>query len=276
MTRCCRVNNRILRYILFILKSFLLSLFKWSNFKILIYRAVTIFLVLLHYHNVEQIPFEERVENEYYFISFVLFWHIVSMNFKVVEESRRRRNPEYQPIIPVIGILLAVLTAAFIILTPFLSYFNFKITHLQTSYYSLRYLMMFFYIVFNVLICAFPLVNNFLFFLSDGVILSQLASLYMVNEFSMTCFLNIVPVLFVIQNHMLIKGIMNFQKDEQKQKLSFVRLVGKHDAVFLFVIYSIFVFTLNFMDFVSTHNIYCLNFWYTLYAIYVFGKLMDG
>jgi 1,4-dihydroxy-2-naphthoate octaprenyltransferase len=136
--------------------------------------------------------------------------------------------------------------------------------------------MMFSYIVFNVLINVFPLVNNFVFFLSDGIILSQLTSLYMMNEFSMTCFLNVVPVLFVIQNHLLIKGIENFARDETKEKLSFVRLVGKHDAVFLFVIYSIFIFIMNMMDFVSTNYIFSINLWYTFYSVYMFGKLMEG
>ena len=69
---------------------------------------------------------------------------------------------------------------------------------METSYWSQRYLFMFLYIVMNVLINVFPLVNNFLFFISDGIILSQLTALYMVNEFSMSALLTALPFLFVL------------------------------------------------------------------------------
>lgn len=128
----------------------------------------------------------------------------------------------------------------------------------------------------NILINVFPLVNNFLFFLTDGLILSQLTSMYLFNEFSMSAMLTALPVLFVLQNHGLIKGIKNFARDEQNQKLSFTRLIGRHDAVFLFVIYTIFTFMFNLVDVISTNYIFAVNFWYMIYALYVFGKLMDN
>lgn len=135
---------------------------------------------------------------------------------------------------------------------------------------------MFFYIAFNIAINVFPLVNNFMFFLSDGLILSQLTSLYLFNEFSMSALLTIMPILFVIQNHGLIKGIKNFARDETNQKLSFVRLIGRHDAVYLFVIYTLFTLLFNMVDTFASSYIFIVNLWYTLYALYVFGKLMDN
>jgi hypothetical protein len=79
-----------------------------------------------------------------------------------------------------------------------------------------------------------------------------------------------------MMNHHIIRGINNFNKDEKKEKVSFVRLVGKHDASFLFIIQSLFVFLVNLMDFFSTNYIIGFNLWYIIYVIYAFGKIMDG
>lgn len=135
--------------------------------------------------------------------------------------------------------------------------------------------MMFFYIVANSLQSFFPHVHNFAFFLSDGVLLSQLTSLYLYNEFSMSAILTILPVLFVIHNHLLVEGIQKFVKHEKAGKMSFVRLIGRHDAVFLFVIYSIFTAIFTLVDVCAAEWTYAVNFWYLLYALYAFARLMD-
>lgn len=45
--------------------------------------------------------------------------------------------------------------------------------------------------------------------------------------------------------------------------------------MFLFVIYTFFTFLFNFVDFVSSDFKFGYNFWYLIYAIYIFGKLME-
>jgi len=37
-----------------------------------------------------------------------------------------------------------------------------------------------------------------------------------------------------------------------------------------------FTFLFNFVDFISASYYFGINFWYLIYAIYAFGKLMDG
>jgi hypothetical protein len=132
------------------------------------------------------------------------------MNFKEFEESRRKKNDEQIHMIVALCGFLGVCSFLTILSTPFLSYFDSALTSLDASYYTLRYMLMFFYILMNIVISVCPLVNNFMFFLSDGLILSQLTSLYLFNEFSMSALLSILPFLFVLQNHGLIKGIKNF------------------------------------------------------------------
>lgn len=264
------------QHIWFVLKNLFLSFLKIRNIKTLFYRFCTIAMVLIHYFFVEGITEEQMVHNEKELVTLVVTWHIIFMTFKIVEETRRKKNDiHFHMIATIIGILAAG-TFLTVILTPFLAWFNCSITQLDTSYWTLRYFMLFLYIVMNIFINVFPLVNNFMFFLSDGIILSQITSIYLFNEFSMSALLTVLPFLFVLQNHGLIRGIKNFARDEKNQKLSFVRLIGRHDAVFLFVIYTIFTMLFNIVDFFSSNYIFGVNLWYIVYALYVFGKLMDN
>jgi 1,4-dihydroxy-2-naphthoate octaprenyltransferase len=92
----------------------------------------------------------------------------------------------------------------------------------------------------------------------------------------MNALLTIMPVLFVLQNHMLVHGIYSFVQDEHEQKLTFVRLIGRHDAVFLFVIYGLFIAIFTSVDLFSTGDLhFAANFWYVPYTLYAFAKLMD-
>lgn len=120
------------------------------------------------------------------------------MLYKIVEETRRKKHIEHMPmIVLIIGIMTVYIIGTFIT-TPFLAWYDSEETKIETSYYSQRYFLMAVYIIMNIVISVTPLVNNFMFFLSDGLILSQLASLYLFNEFSMCAMLTALPVLFVV------------------------------------------------------------------------------
>jgi len=166
--------------------------------KTLFYRLLTVAIVIAHYTIVEKIKYDDFVHNEYEFLEFILIWHVIFMNLKVLEETRRKKNDEHIHMIALICGICGIYAISHILFTPFLSWFDFESTRLLSSYYTYRYIWMFFYIAFNIAINVFPLVNNFMFFLSDGLILTQLTSLYLFNEFSMSALLTAMPVLFVI------------------------------------------------------------------------------
>lgn len=107
-----------------------------------------------------------------------------------------------------IAVVFGVVSVAIILLTPIASWLNYKIAaDLDTSYWGGRYLYMLIYLLANGAISVFPHCFNFVFFISDGLILSQLTSVYLYNEFSMTCLLNLLPIFFVLHNHLLVDGI---------------------------------------------------------------------
>jgi|LauGreDrversion4_2_1035121.scaffolds.fasta_scaffold167710_2 1,4-dihydroxy-2-naphthoate octaprenyltransferase len=92
----------------------------------------------------------------------------------------------------------------------------------------------------------------------------------------MSALLTCLPVLFALHNHLLVKGLGRFVADETKGKLTFVRLIGRHDGVFLFVVYSLFSTLFTLVDACAKPEIrLAANGWYLLYALYAFGKLME-
>ena len=263
----------------FVLKIFLKAFFSPGNILTLMMRFFTVFLVMFHYQIIEGIDYWSQAvrTNEWPFGKLIVTWHIVFMMLKVFDERKLQATPEPQRTMKVIiGGIFAVPSILVTLLTPILAWFNFQFTLLDTSYWTLRYLIMLPYIILNALSSVFPHLKNFAFLITDGVILSQLTSIYLYNEFSMNALLTIMPVLFVLQNHMLVDGIFSFVQDEHEQRLTFVRLIGRHDAVFLYVIYGIFIAIFTSVDLFSTGELrFAANFWYVPYALYAFAKLMD-
>jgi hypothetical protein len=120
----------LLRSIYFALSFFFLSLIKIRNLKTLSYRFLTVGLVFMHYYYVEKIPIENRIENESELFKFIVIWHIVFMNFKIAEESRRKKHDDLKTVIAIYIGVLAISTLLVLAFTPFLAYFNFKVTAL--------------------------------------------------------------------------------------------------------------------------------------------------
>jgi len=73
------------------------------------------------------------------------------------------------------GIAMCVggFSVAVIVLTPILAWFNFSIAaSLDVSFWATRYMFMLIYLILNAAISIFPHTFNFLFFLTDGALLS--------------------------------------------------------------------------------------------------------
>lgn len=195
---------------------------------------------------------------------------------KLADERQIQKNAAHRSVAFSIAMTVGCLSVAIILMTPLAAWFGIKVAaELDVRFWTTRYLVMLAYLLMNVATAVFPHTFNFLFFLSDGVALSQLTSIYLYNEFSMTCLLNLLPIFFVLHNHLLVNGIQRFVKDEQLKKLTFVRLIGRHDAVFLFVVYTLFTVLFTLVDVFSRDFRFGLNLWYLGYATYAFARLME-
>lgn len=78
--------------LLFLTKTIFKSALGLRNLKTLFYRFCTIFVVIAHYMIVENIDYDKWVHNEIDFVSFIVVWHFIFMNFKAIEDSRRKAN----------------------------------------------------------------------------------------------------------------------------------------------------------------------------------------
>lgn len=133
----------------------------------------------------------------------------------MADERQIQKNAAHKKAAFGIAITVGALSVAVILLTPFAAWFGAKIaSELDVRFWTSRYMVMLAYLLMNATTAVFPHTFNFLFFLSDGVLLSQLTSLYLYNEFSMTCLLNLLPIFFVLHNHLLVDGIQRFVRDE--------------------------------------------------------------
>jgi hypothetical protein len=66
-----------------------------------------------------------------------------------------------------------------IFIMPLLAYFNFKVTSLESDYWTQRYLLLLVYMILEVF--PFGAIDNFVLLMADGIILSQIVSVYMYN-----------------------------------------------------------------------------------------------
>ena len=66
-----------------------------------------------------------------------------------------------------------------ILIMPLFAYFNFQVTALESDYWTQRYMLLLIYMVLE----AFPFgaIDNFVLLMADGIILSQITSVYMFN-----------------------------------------------------------------------------------------------
>jgi hypothetical protein len=75
--------------------------------------------------------------------------------------------------------------------------------------------------------------------------------------------------------YMIVHGIKKLKVDEDKGKMSFVRMVGKHDAIFLYLMFSIFTFIFNVIDFSTVTYSFASLIWFSVFTLYMFDRLME-
>ena len=130
-----------------------------ENLLTLALRMVTIILVIAHYSFVEGIDYWNNAvrNNEDSFIKLILIWHLVFMMMRILDDRKMMSAHEQEKNFRIwfAVILIGIPSLIVILFTPILAWFNFKITHLETSYWTLRYLMMFFYILGNLVTSVF-------------------------------------------------------------------------------------------------------------------------
>lgn len=122
--------------------------------------------------------------------------------------------------------------------------------------------------------CRFGCLDNVRLLFADGVMLSQIVTIYLYNELSFTAILFCLTPFLLLQNCKLVLNILTY-KDEPLWKTNFVRLLGTHDSIFIFVLFSSLICFSSMLDAFAYGKIHLLNCLYALLPLYAFGKLME-
>ena len=120
----------------------------------------------------------------------------------------------------------------------------------------------------------FPAIDNFATLIADGIILSQICSIYMYNMMSLKLTLCLIPVHFMVFSGKQAFDILLYEL-EKKHKSTFVRLLGVHDTLYLILIFSVVIGLMSTVDSFTSDWLYLLNWFYLAWVVYSVNRMMD-
>ena len=107
-----------------------------------------------------------------------------------------------------------------------------------------------------------------------SIILSQICSIYVLDQANFSIFNSFTPIMLSILSFLLVRGLKMNAGD--KAKLCLVKTIGKHDAVFLILLYGLVVLILSTVDFFATSYWGALGAIFFLHALIIFPGLMES
>ena len=212
---------------------------------------------------------------------FVVWCHLHScfrLNFTRNGEHYDRRNGETLveqviKILPIaINCLFLLVEVIAIVFLPILAWYDIGIASLATNYWTQRYLLLLLYMIIELF--PFPAIDNFSTLIADGLLLSQITSIYMYNTTSLKLTLSLVPVHFMVFSGKQAFDVLLYEL-EKKHKSTFVRLLGVHDTLYLILIFSLVIGVTSTIDAFTSDWLCLLNWFYLAWAIYSVNRMMD-
>ena len=116
--------------------------------------------------------------------------------------------------------------------------------------------------------------QDFWYFLADCLMGMQIYTVYFRDEFNYSAFNSFTPILLSVLTFLLIKGLLvnHYNKDTPWM----VKTIGKHDAIFLILVYAFVSFITYTIDFFANTYWAALGFIYVLHNIMIFPSLMES
>jgi len=201
-----------------------------------------------------------------YFLELVVFWHFYSRLMRTAFESCTKFNSP--------KLLFAV---------PLVLLFVFKITWYWTFGITVKREIFWRRITFEAIYALMQIINgtnlgemsqDFWYFLADCLFGTQVYTIYFRDEFNYSAFNSFTPILLSILTFLLVKGLLtnHYSKDTP----CMVKTIGKHDAIFLILIYAFVSFLTYTIDFFANTYWAALGFIYVLHNIIIFPSLMES
>ena len=101
-----------------------------------------------------------------------------------------------------------------------------------------------------------------------------MCAIYFLNETNFSVFNSFTPIVLAILSFLLVRGLSINEGD--KTRLCLVKTVGKHDAVFLILLYATVVLILCTIDFFANSYWAALGIIFFLHSLIIFPNLMEN
>ena len=116
--------------------------------------------------------------------------------------------------------------------------------------------------------------QDFWFFCADVLIGTQVYTIYLRDELNFSVVNSFTPILLSILTFLLVRGLL--VNNRNKDVPCMVKTIGKHDAIFLILVYAFVSFTMYCIDFFANTYWAALGFIYVLHNIIIFPSLMES
>jgi hypothetical protein len=116
--------------------------------------------------------------------------------------------------------------------------------------------------------------QDFWFFCADVLIGTQLYTVFFRDEVNFSVVNSFTPILLSLLTFLLVRGLLVNNRD--KDIPCMVKTIGKHDAIFLILVYAFVSFTMYCIDFFANTYYAALGFVYVLHNIIIFPSLMES
>ena len=191
----------------------------------------------------------------------VVFWHLFSRLVRSAFECYRKLNNCVLPLV-LLGLALVFKIVWFF-------WFTSGITR---DYGFVKHMFIVLYVLIQIIngTNLGEMSQDFWYFLADTLIFTQIC----MNECNFSIFNSFTPIILAILSFLLVRGLSANHND--KSRLCLVKTIGKHDAVFLILLYSLVVLILSAIDFFANSYYGALGIVFFLHSLIIFPGLMEN
>lgn len=237
------------------------------HYRLILKACVPVFVVAYYIVLERYDQTELKTDNfVYFFIELVIFWHVFSRIMRSAFECVKKQYAK-------VYIFLVILAALLVFKAVWMFTFAIKV---EREIFWRRH-------IFEIIYIAMQLINgtnlgemsqDFWYFLGDCLMGTQIYTIFFMDEFNYSAFNSFTPILLSILTFLLVKGLLVNHRN--KDTLCMVKTIGKHDAIFLILVYAFVSFLTYTIDFFANTYWAALGFIYVLHNIIIFPSLMES
>lgn len=244
------------------------NLFGFDSLLLLALKTATPIFTITYYFLMEDYTSSEVLYDGFpmFFLELVVSWHFLSRLIRSLFEIDRKAQGTIVPFLVVTALL-------FIGKMVWAIWFT---AGIERQYGFVKHLFIILYILLQLVSGTNlgEMSQDFWYFVADTVLLSQICAIYFLNELNFSIFNSFSPIILSLLSFLLVRGLSVNNAD--KTQLCLVKTIGKHDAVFLILLYALVVLILTVIDFFA--NSYWAGFGavFFLHALVIFPGLMEN